>query len=306
MLDSRKKVWSPTKHKFDMEVRLAEIDEDCREELSHIIDAIYSQLEENVDVDKELITDSVKTVAMQLPVSVIELARIPGMKELVMNKWCADIFLGITQHYKQMKNELLMMLVSKLRKKTDYDCQQRKRADGQQDYDADGVTKKRSQQNTDDIVNREFHEKRMADIVREGQERGSFPTVEKTTNMKPPANWFGRLSQRSFNLGSPYSTKVYVGGVPLDISWPTVAQSLSQFGKVWAHPFLPHKGFLYFVFEDEADIQTLLAHCTKVFEAGVGVSYFYILHTCSGPKVYLNIYYITFLLNKNYNKFALL
>ena len=218
MLDSRKKVWSPTKHKLDMEVRLAEIDEDCREELSHIIDAIYSQLEENVDVDKELITDSVKTVATQLPVSVIELASIPGMKELVMNKWCADIFLGITQHYKQMKNELLMMLVSKLRKKTDYDCQQRKREDGQQDYDADGVTKKRSQ-NTDDIFNREFYEKRMADIVREGQERGSFP------NMKPPANWFGRLSQRSFNLGSPYSTKVYVGGVPLDISWPTVAQS---------------------------------------------------------------------------------
>ena len=89
-----------------MEVRLAEIDEDCQEELSHIIDAIYSELEENVDVGKELITDSVKTVSMQLPVSVIELTRIPGMKELVMNKWSADIILGITQHYKERKNEL--------------------------------------------------------------------------------------------------------------------------------------------------------------------------------------------------------
>ena len=274
MLDFRKKVCSPTKHKLDMEVRLAEIDEDCREELSHIIDAIYSQLVENDDVDKELITDSVKTVATQLPVSVIELAKMPGMKELVMNEWCADIFLGITQHYKEMKNELL---------KTDYHCQQRRGADDQQDCDADGVTKKISQ-NTDDICNREFYE-RMADIEREGHKHTSFPTVEKTTNMKPPTNWFGRLSQRSFNLGSPYSTKVYMGGVPLDISWHTVAQALSHFGKVWAHPVLPHKGFLYFVFEDEDDIQTLLANCTKVFEAGGGVSYFYILHTCSGPKV---------------------
>ena len=235
-----------------MEVRLAEIDEDCQEELSHIIDAIYSQLEENVDVDKELITDSVKTVATQLPVSVIELARIPGMKELVMSKSSADIILGITQHYKERKNELLMVLVSKLQKKTNMDSQQRKDTE---------------------------------EVEREGQARGSLSSSVKTTNLGPITR-------------SSYSTKVFVGGVPKDISWPTVARALSQFGNVWLWtiPALPHKGFLYFVFDDEAGVETLLANCIQVFKTGGIISYFYILHTRSGPKVsqYL-LNYFTFL-----------
>ena len=102
-----------------MDVRLAEMEEDCREELSHIIKAIYSKLEKNID--KEHVSNSVKTIASQLPISVIDLARIQGMKELVMNKWSADILLGITQHYKQIKKRMMNLLVLQLKKKTDND-----------------------------------------------------------------------------------------------------------------------------------------------------------------------------------------
>ena len=102
-----------------MDVRLAEMEEDCREELSHIIKAIYSKLEKNID--KEHVSNSVKTIASQLPISVIDLARIQGMKELVMNKWSADILLGITQHYNQIKKRMMNLLVLQLKKKTDND-----------------------------------------------------------------------------------------------------------------------------------------------------------------------------------------
>ena len=87
-----------------MEVRLNELEEDCQEELGHIIEAIQSQLRtggQNNHFNKTL-----ETLAATLPVSVIELARIPGMGELVRNKWSADIILGIIQHYKQIRKQL--------------------------------------------------------------------------------------------------------------------------------------------------------------------------------------------------------
>ena len=133
-----------------------------------------------------------------------------------------------------------MVLVSKLRKKTNIDSQQRKDTE---------------------------------EVEREGQACGSLSSSVKTTNLGPITR-------------SSYSTKVFVGGVPKDISWPTVAQALSQFGNVWLWtiPALPHKGFLYFVFDDEAGVETLLANCIQVPKTG-GISYFYILLTRSGPKV---------------------
>ena len=87
-----------------MEVRLNELEEDCQEELGHIIEAIQSQLRtggQNNHCNKTL-----ETLAATLPVSVIELARIPGMGELVRNKWSADIILGMIQHYKQIRKQL--------------------------------------------------------------------------------------------------------------------------------------------------------------------------------------------------------
>ena len=87
-----------------MEVRLNELEEDCQEELGHIIEAIQSQLRTGGQNDH--FNKTLETLAATLPVSVIELARIPGMKELVMNKWSADIILGITQHYKQIRKQL--------------------------------------------------------------------------------------------------------------------------------------------------------------------------------------------------------
>ena len=90
--------------RIQMEVRLSELEEDCQEELRHIIKAIQSQL--RTGGQNDYFNKTLETVAATLPVSVIELARIPGMKDLVMNKWSADIILGIMQHYKQIRKKL--------------------------------------------------------------------------------------------------------------------------------------------------------------------------------------------------------
>ena len=100
-----------------MDVRLAELDEDCHKELRHIIEAIQSKL--NIDAEDDQLDQCVKNVVSILPVSVIELSRLPGMEDLVRNKWSADIILGIIQHYHRIKRKLLSLLVLKLRRKLD-------------------------------------------------------------------------------------------------------------------------------------------------------------------------------------------
>ena len=100
-----------------MDVRLAELDEDCQEELRHIIEAIQSKLK--IDAEDDQIDQCVKNIVSMLPISVIELSRLPGMEDLVRNKWSADIILGITQHYHKLKRKLLSLLALKLRRKLD-------------------------------------------------------------------------------------------------------------------------------------------------------------------------------------------
>ena len=100
-----------------MDVRLAELDKDCQEELRHIIEAIQSKL--NIDAEDDQLDQCVKNIVSILPISVIELSRLPGMEDLVRNKWSADIILGITQHYHRIKRKLLSLLVLKLRRKLD-------------------------------------------------------------------------------------------------------------------------------------------------------------------------------------------
>ena len=84
--------------------------------------------------------------------------------------------------------------------------------------------------------------------------------------------WSGQLPHRSSTAAphSSYSTKIFLGGVPWDISEQTLVQAFAEFGNVrveWpGRDFTsPPKGYLYLVFEDESDIKDLLAKCSQDF-----------------------------------------
>ena len=85
-----------------------------------------------------------------------------------------------------------------------------------------------------------------------------------------PIDVAGSLPQRASSAapGSSYSTKIFLGGVPWDISEQTLIQAFSEFGDVrveWPGRDYtsPPKGYLYLVFEEEADIKELLAKCSQ-------------------------------------------
>ena len=93
--------------------------------------------------------------------------------------------------------------------------------------------------------------------------RSAASTCEAT------CTWSGQLPHRTA-LAAPnssYSTKIFLGGVPWDISEPALVQAFAEFGEVrveWPGRDYtsPPKGYLYLVFEDESDIKALLAKCS--------------------------------------------
>ena len=82
--------------------------------------------------------------------------------------------------------------------------------------------------------------------------------------------WSGQLPPRSSTAGpnSSYSTKIFLGGVPWDISEHTLVQAFAEFGDVrveWPGRDYtsPPKGYLYLVFQEEGDVTDLLAKCSQ-------------------------------------------
>eukprot|EP00092_Neocalanus_flemingeri_P001481 GFUD01001579.1.p1 GENE.GFUD01001579.1~~GFUD01001579.1.p1 ORF type:complete len:612 (-),score=140.44 GFUD01001579.1:846-2681(-) len=82
--------------------------------------------------------------------------------------------------------------------------------------------------------------------------------------------WSGQLPPRSSTAGpnSSYSTKIFLGGVPWDISEQTLVQAFSEFGEVrveWPGRDYtsPPRGYLYLVFQEEGDVTDLLAKCCQ-------------------------------------------
>jgi len=82
--------------------------------------------------------------------------------------------------------------------------------------------------------------------------------------------WSGQLPPRSSTAGpnSSYSTKIFLGGVPWDISEHTLVQAFAEFGDVrveWPGRDYtsPPKGYLYLVFQNEGDVTDLLAKCSQ-------------------------------------------
>lgn len=89
----------------------------------------------------------------------------------------------------------------------------------------------------------------------------------------PTCTWSGILPQRT-QKPSGYSSKVFLGGVPWDITESLLVATFKQFGQIrveWpgkdqsaAQP----KGYVYIIFESEKQVKTLLASCTHDFTNG--------------------------------------
>ncbi|XP_058792267.1 translational regulator orb2 isoform X2 [Phymastichus coffea] len=90
--------------------------------------------------------------------------------------------------------------------------------------------------------------------------------------------WRGDLPQRT-QKPVAYSSKVFLGGVPWDITEAALISTFKQFGSIkieWPGknqtPVQP-KGYAYIIFESEKQVKNLLANCTHDFSNGG--SYYY-------------------------------
>jgi len=93
------------------------------------------------------------------------------------------------------------------------------------------------------------------------------------------ATWTGQLMPKhQAGRNTSYSSKIFLGGVPWDITEMALIQAFNKFGPVrveWPgrenNP--TPKGFLYIAFEDEARVKDLLGQCAQDFSNGG--SYYY-------------------------------
>ncbi|XP_043084452.1 cytoplasmic polyadenylation element-binding protein 1a isoform X6 [Puntigrus tetrazona] len=82
--------------------------------------------------------------------------------------------------------------------------------------------------------------------------------------------WEGRLPPRNFK-NSVYSCKVFLGGVPWDITEVDLLNTFSVFGPLkveWPgkdgkYPCCPPQGYVYLLFDWEKSVKTLLQACTQ-------------------------------------------
>lgn len=94
--------------------------------------------------------------------------------------------------------------------------------------------------------------------------------------------WRGQLPPRSHN-NKVLSVKVFLGGVPWDITEQNLVQAFRPFGNIrieWPGKDLSSvpKGYLYIIFEHEKQVRSLLSACTQDFayngSSGSGAWYF--------------------------------
>lgn len=82
--------------------------------------------------------------------------------------------------------------------------------------------------------------------------------------------WSGVLPPRTAKP-SGYSSKVFLGGVPWDITEQMLVQTFKQFGQIkveWPgkEKQVPQpKGYVYIIFESERNVKALLQACTNDF-----------------------------------------
>ncbi|XP_022527337.1 cytoplasmic polyadenylation element-binding protein 1a isoform X1 [Astyanax mexicanus] len=82
--------------------------------------------------------------------------------------------------------------------------------------------------------------------------------------------WTGQLPPRNYK-NPLYSCKVFLGGVPWDVTEASLLNTFSVFGPLkveWPgkdgkHPRCPPQGYVYLVFESEKSVKALLQACTQ-------------------------------------------
>lgn len=104
---------------------------------------------------------------------------------------------------------------------------------------------------------------------------------------EPRCTWSGQLPVRT-HKNPVYSTKVFLGGVPFDISDSQLVEVFSQFGNVriqWP-PNRQHVqqenrqqkcGYLYLIFEHDKNVKALLQACTHDYTRNNVLRYFFTL-----------------------------
>ncbi|XP_065210532.1 uncharacterized protein LOC135838714 isoform X3 [Planococcus citri] len=100
--------------------------------------------------------------------------------------------------------------------------------------------------------------------------------------------WCGTLPNRSY-MG-PYSSKVFLGGLPWDITEEMLICSFRQFGNVkveWPgkeQAIAQPKGYAYIIFENEMQVKLLLESCREGIDENEGSFYYKIPSRRSRPK----------------------
>uniref|UniRef100_A0A8D0EBU1 Cytoplasmic polyadenylation element binding protein 1 n=2 Tax=Salvator merianae TaxID=96440 RepID=A0A8D0EBU1_SALMN len=94
--------------------------------------------------------------------------------------------------------------------------------------------------------------------------------------------WSGQLPPRNYK-NPIYSCKVFLGGVPWDITEAGLISTFRVFGSLrveWPgkdskHPRCPPKGYAYLVFESEKSVRALLQNCSRDMLSPSGLSEYY-------------------------------
>ncbi|XP_045107152.1 cytoplasmic polyadenylation element-binding protein 1-like isoform X2 [Portunus trituberculatus] len=85
--------------------------------------------------------------------------------------------------------------------------------------------------------------------------------------------WSGQLPVK-VHKNPTYSCKVFLGGVPWDLTELTLKQTFSSFGEIQVEwpgkksSINPPKGYIYVIFEDDKQVKALLAACSQDFTFG--------------------------------------
>ena len=91
--------------------------------------------------------------------------------------------------------------------------------------------------------------------------------------------WSGQLPPRH-HQNPLYSSKVFLGGVPWDITEKCLLNAFKPFGSIrieWpgkGTASSPPKGYLYIIFESEASVTSLLSQCTHDYSSSGGSWYY--------------------------------
>lgn len=107
---------------------------------------------------------------------------------------------------------------------------------------------------------------------------GGF-TYKQTDNFKVDPIWSGELPQRIYRRNTTFSCKVFLGGLPWDITEDVLIGCFSQFGTVkieWPGKegsINQPKGYVYLTFENEQQVKGLLDCCCHDY--GNGGSWYY-------------------------------